>query len=208
MSNANKTIVFLHGYGGSSVDFAPSFDSWRTQFADCQFLFLNGPLTCSLRPGRFQWIALSTNRSRILTELRFRGPAIENQVNRSLDSINGSIEDSVLVGFSQGAMIALYLALVGTKKPKGLVLFSCEVVGLEDYQPDQSNQVPRILFLHGRNDSWIPASGLRNSVEAVKRQTNFDVHLHILGDGNHEICESSVRFANSFIQQIWPNSCS
>jgi phospholipase/carboxylesterase len=207
-ADAKLTTILMHGFGAPGDDLvglAPYLD------APARFVFPEAPLELGGLYGdsRAWWLldlaaleqqlasgrpalraaeipeGLATAREHVLrfaaaVEARFPGPL-------------------VLGGFSQGAMLALDVALHRDMKPAGLLLMSGTLLAEPVWQPRfaQLAGVP-ILMSHGRNDQLLPFSSaetLRDKLRAAGANVEW-----VPFAGGHEIPPVVVDAASKFLR--------
>lgn len=197
-SDATKTVVLMHGFGAPGDDLvalAPMIA------APVRFVFPEAPLELGGLYGdsRAWWLL---DLARLEEDLRRGTPSDRRDevppglsearahVMRFLDQLLArySIDPSQLVlgGFSQGAMVALDVALHRATPPAALILMSGTLLAESVWTPRLPTLagVP-VMMSHGRNDMLLPfgvAEVLRDKLVAVG--ANVDWHPFI---GGHEI---------------------
>jgi phospholipase/carboxylesterase len=161
---------------------------------------LNGVEPFDLRGSGFQWFSVAgvseANRAQRIAEALPRVDAmIENECARA----NVSRERTAIVGFSQGAIMALHLAAASQRPPRSIVSWAGRVAS-----PIQCthNSRPSILLSHGISDALIPASELELAA-AKLRGIGCSVETELVADHGHSVhqhqVESSIRFLSSYL---------
>jgi len=170
-------IVLLHGYGANNADLAPLADMLPVP-AGTTWVFPNAPLTVPLGPhmqGR-AWFPLDVA---ALEEAMQRGThrsyaaampagmeAAAQQVSRLVAELGREPSETILGGFSQGAMIACDVALTQAAAPHGLLLLSSALVAEARLREAMARYAGLRVFLsHGRMDpllSYDDAETLRD----------------------------------------------
>src|SRR5687767_2709810 len=121
------TVVCFHGYGADAADLAPLASELDLP-APVRWVFPDGLLGMEGGFGR-AWFPIDESRfSGAPIDLSREAPAGMAEAAKAaaglLDALGTPIEDVVLGGFSQGAMLALELALGAGRSPRGLFLLS------------------------------------------------------------------------------------
>jgi phospholipase/carboxylesterase len=212
--DAAIVAVLLHGFGASGDDLLPLADELaRAGAPPVRYVFPEAPLEISGVYGaaRAWWLL---DLVRLEEELR-RGvprdrrdevpeglPAARAQVLRLLDQVEARIAapgaQLVLGGFSQGAMLALDVALHRARPPAGLLLMSGTLLNEAAWQPrlPSLRGVP-VLQSHGRADPLLPyaaAEVLRDRLRAAGAAVEWIPFL-----GGHEIPRAAVAAAAAFL---------
>jgi phospholipase/carboxylesterase len=143
-----KRVIFLHGVGSTGAGMQPLADALALGVpAHCP----DGPEPFDMGPGR-QWFSVKgvteDNRpARVAAAL----PA----VTRMIEGF-GDPRDSLLIGFSQGAIIALH-AVAASLPAAGVFALSGRLAGPIAPRPDW----PTITLLHGNADHVMPPAMAR-----------------------------------------------
>jgi len=211
-SDAATTVVLLHGFGAPGDDLlglASELDA-----PGVRFVFPEAPLELGGLYGdsRAWWLL---DLARLEEELRTGTPrdrraeipdglpAARAQLGRLLDQLqarHGVTPDRlVLGGFSQGAMLALDVALQRPTAPAGLVLMSGTLVAEADWAPRMASlaNVP-VLMSHGRSDMLLPfsiAEILRDRLRAAGAVVDWHPFI-----GGHEISREVLGAASRFLR--------
>ena len=111
-----QAIVLCHGYGGDSRDISNLAIHWQRFLPETIFLCPNAPEICKVNPQGYQWFDLSSDQEEVILE---KSLAAEEKLNTFLDQVldNFQLEPNslALVGFSQGCMMSIQIALKKNK---------------------------------------------------------------------------------------------
>ena len=165
--NSSHRIILLHGWGADTDDLLPVGKSIiHNSCFDFELISLAAP---SFRPndmGR-QWYSLfppDWNEAEIA-------------VAKLLDTLNAfdktkiSLKKTILLGFSQGAAMAID---AGLSLDLGLVI-SCSGYSHPKWEPIKNNPV---LLSHGLQDDVVPVNASREILKRLKKQANLNYELH------------------------------
>ena len=152
---ADALVVLLHGYGANGDDLIALADGWRRRLPNAVFVAPNAPETIPGMPGSLQWFPLTL---RDPTEY-WRGVVAAGLPStafsmRSWRATGCAPDRLVLVGFSQGTMLALHVGLRRAVAPAAIVGFSGLLAGPEHLA--EASARPPILLIHGEMDDLIP----------------------------------------------------
>lgn len=192
-----KLVVFLHGVGSRGADLAGLGEAWRMFLpTEVAYAAPDAPTPSEFGHG-FQWFSVNgvteSNRSERIVAAR---EAFDATLNRLLDQHQVAPENLVLVGFSQGSIMALDLLATGRMPLAGVVAFSGRLASPEPLYPRAD--IP-LLLVHGKRDPIMPwplseAAAKRLQVAGVK----VDIHLE---EGLvHTISETGADRARRFIE--------
>ncbi len=153
---AKQLVVFLHGVGADGDDLialAPYFAHW---LPDAAFLSPHGPFPYDQAPTGRQWFSLQDRSSQALlagvqTAAASLGPYLDEQL-----AARGLGEgDLAIVGFSQGTMLALQVALRRPQPCAAVVGYSGMLIS-PDLLPAELTARPPVLLVHGEDDPVVP----------------------------------------------------
>lgn len=167
-------VVFLHGYGSDGTDLIAIAKQWQPFMPDTAFISPNAPEPCVQAPGGRQWFPLTMRDP----EERWVGvnkaaPGLHAFLDVELE--RHGLDDSklALVGFSQGTMLALHVALRRAEAPAGVVGYSGALVGPEHLGEASARKSggkpPAILLVHGSEDDVISPEALFLGAEQLAR---------------------------------------
>lgn len=162
-------VVMLHGRNMQAADLAPFGASLGV---DAHFVFPDAPLAAE--PGRTWWPVASEARLREqgARDLFTMDPAGRTEARATLGALCDGVAHGkrlVLVGFSQGGMLAMDYVLHGGRVD-ALALLSSTRIAFDEWQP----LLPRleglpVLVAHGREDeelSFAAGEALRDAAVA------------------------------------------
>lgn len=199
VDDAQKVMIALHGYGADGRDLISLAEPVQQLFPHVSVISPHAPEPCGQNPTGRQWFALD----------EFSLPAMQAGVERAMPSLlqylasvtaehQIAYHDLVLLGFSQGTMMALQCALALEETP-------CAVVGfsglLAHNNPSFRTQTPcPIHLVHGEQDTVIPIAG---SVDAHQRlqQLGFPTSLTRCRNLDHGINPEGLSSALHFLRQ-------
>ena len=203
-------VVLFHGFGADNTDLASLSGVFESP-GHVRWYFPNGPHTVQIGPhmtGR-AWFPLR------LAELEQRGvdftqetpEGMDKAVEQGLKAIEALREKHKLEwsqielgGFSQGAMIALAIALQAPKSPAGVTLFSSSLVN-EPKLRELAMKHKGLEFFqsHGTNDMMLPFS-LAEKLDLLLNEAGMNGMLYSFR-GGHEIPVPVLREWSSWLRE-------
>ena len=105
----------------------------------------------------------------------------------------------MLVGFSQGTMMALHIGLRRPATPAGIVAYSGLLAGPEHLGETKAR--PPVLMIHGEADDLIPIEALHAGREALAA-AGVPVEWHVRPGLGHGIDPEGQFMAAHFIAQV------
>ena len=195
-ADCTRAVVLFHGFGADNQDLA-SLSGVVASPPHVRWFFPNGPHTVQIGPhmtGR-AWFPLR------LSELEQTGvdftqispEGMDKAVDGAIKAIeairtkyNLSWNQIVLGGFSQGAMIALQVALTSPEAPAGVTLFSGSLVNEPELRESVKNRKGLEFFQsHGTADPILPFE-LAERLDAILNEEGMSGMLYAFR-GGHEI---------------------
>ncbi|MEO7220933.1 MAG: dienelactone hydrolase family protein [Devosia sp.] len=193
-----QLMVLLHGYGADGSDLISLGIQWRELWPDMLFVSPNAPDPCEQSPSGFQWFPLRTDRiaGRIEGAANVRSVIVNFLID--LWAQSGIVPaNTVLVGFSQGAMMALHVGTSLDQQLAGIVAFSGAFVPADGFGGGKFARPP-VALIHGDQDGVV-APQLSKDAAAMLAADGFDVGLHLSKGVGHGIAPDGLEFATSFL---------
>jgi phospholipase/carboxylesterase len=186
---ARQLFILLHGVGASSSDLVPLAGKFRAAFPDAALLLPDGAFPFDGgSPGdsgdnRRQWFSISgVSEGNRAARVAAAMPALHALVRDAQDRFNVLQSDTALVGFSQGAIMALEFSVAHDGHAGRVIAFSGRFAKL----PGTAPEFTTLHLLHGEDDSVIPVA---HAHAAYARLTELqgDATLDIASSVGHEI---------------------
>jgi phospholipase/carboxylesterase len=196
---AKQLVVIVHGYGANGNDLISLGNYWRGVLPDAAFIAPDAPEPCPGNPyGGRQWFGLTF---RDMQE-RWRGvqkaaPDLNAFLDRELAALGLGDEALALVGFSQGAMMALHVGLRRAKTMAALVAYSGVLVEPNRLRADIMARPP-ILLVHGEQDDVIPVEAIHQARSALAG-AGLAVEWHIRPELGHGIDPEGLEIGGRFL---------
>jgi phospholipase/carboxylesterase len=164
-----QAIILCHGYGGDGKDISALAINWQRFLPDAAFLCPNAPEVCAVNPQGFQWFDLTSEDKEIILE---KSLIAEEKLNTFLDQVSNNFQlepfNLALVGFSQGSMISIQVALKKKEQINCLIGYSGKVIN-QEHLSDNINSKPKMFLMHGANDTIVPPTHLLEAKEYLKK---------------------------------------
>ena len=181
-----QAIVLCHGYGGDGRDISVLANYWQRFLPECIFFCPNAPEICAVNPQGYQWFDLTSEKEEVILE---KSLIIEEKLNIFLNQVldNFQLDPSnlALVGFSQGCMISIQIALKKKKQINCLIGYSGKVIN-QKHLSDNINSKPKIFLMHGANDTIVSPTYLLEAKEYLVNH-GLKIKTKIFKDCEHRI---------------------
>ena len=181
-----QAIILCHGYGGDGKDISALAINWQRFLPDAVFLCPNAPEVCAVNPQGFQWFDLTSEDKEIILE---KSLIAEEKLNTFLDQVSNNFQlepfNLALVGFSQGSMISIQVALKKKEQINCLISYSGKVIN-QKHLSDNINSRPKIFLMHGVNDTIVPPTHLLEAKEYLKSH-KLKIKTKLLDNCEHRI---------------------
>ena len=187
-------LVLLHGFGADEKDLMT-----LRPYIDPAWAMVS--IRAPFREGAgFRWYALESVHSWDADELNRSMEALKRWFGK-LGTIfpHLSLSNTVVGGFSQGAVMALALGLFAPKPVAGgIMVFSGYLPILPDHTP--SYQKIPVFWGHGENDLILPYNEAKIGYEQlIKEEVPVSFHSYKAG---HEVVEEELSDAVSWLKQF------
>lgn len=205
--HAKQLVVFLHGLGADGHDLIELAHHWRDWLPDAAFVAPHAPDPCDGAPMGRQWFPLTLrDPAEFWRGVTYAAPALDAFLDRELAAHKLAPSNLALVGFSQGAMMALHVGLRRKSPFAGIVGYSGLVVlehgkGPESLKSDARSNPP-ILLTHGERDEVLPIDMFFYSKEALAA-AGLSCQWHLSPDTAHGIDDEMLRHGGLFLTQAF-----
>lgn len=201
-----STIIWLHGLGDSGNGFAPIAPELNLPSElGIKFIFPHAPVipvTINNGMSMRAWYdirSLDMETRADTAGVKQSAALVEELIQQEIS--NGiSAENIMLIGFSQGGVIALHLGTRFDQQLAGIVALSTYMNEASALQHEKSpaNQTTPILMCHGQQDEVVPMLMGRAAYSALQ-SNNYDVTWkeYMM---QHNVCMPEINDISGFIQ--------
>jgi len=196
---ASSLVVLLHGYGANGEDLIALGDGWRGVLPNAAFVAPNAPQTIPGTYGGRQWFDLTLrDPSEYWRGVTAARPVLDRFLDAELTRYRLTAARLVLVGFSQGSMMALHVGLRRNAAAAAIVAYSGRLAGPEHLA--EASVRPPLLLIHGESDDLIPVAALHMAREALA-DAGMLVEWHVRPGLGHGIDPEAQWMGGHFIAQ-------
>ena len=193
-----KIVLLLHGFGSSGTDMISLAPQWQDALPDTLFLAPHAPQRCGMMGAGYQWWGLSGfSPSALAAGAAAAAPAIDAFIDRKLAQYGLTEADLALVGFSQGTMMALHVALRRPQTVAAVVGYSGMLTGAAELAHRDFSKPP-VLLVHGTADPVVPIAALHMAESELKR-LGVAVTTHIAFGVAHSVDPVGLRLGRDFV---------
>ena len=196
---ARAAIVLLHGLGADGEDLIGLADSWAGALPECRFLSPHAPERCDMAPMGRQWFSIrDRSEAALRAGVERAAPALDAFIDGALDADGLGDDRLVLVGFSQGTMMALHVALRRRRAPAGVLGYSGRLIGAGRLA-DEAIARPPVMLIHGDADDMVPIAALHEAVAALGA-AGVPAQWHVSGGVGHGIAPDGLAIGARFLR--------
>ena len=196
----SSIVILLHGYGADGENLISLAAELSKAFPDTHFFSPNGILPFENAPFGYQWFGLNDRSEQsMLKGLNNAAPYINQFIDYQLQKFNLSDENLALIGFSQGAMLALHTALRRTKKIGAVISFAGMLVAPQLLQTELESKPP-VSLIHGALDDVIPLPAMQMALAALE-YAHIPVETIIEPMLGHSIGTVGLEFARKALKR-------
>lgn len=198
---AKQLIVFVHGYGADGNDLF-SLSQYFAQVApEAAFIAPNAPYRCDGSPFGYQWYDVWTqDPADRLAAVRSTGEIFDAFLTQQLDRRGLGEDKLVLVGFSQGTMMSLFVAPRREKAVAGIVGYSGRMES-PDLLAAEIRSKPPVVMVHGDSDELLPVSDMETAA-ATLSACGVEIATHVRPGLGHGIDEMGIRIGLEFVNAV------
>jgi phospholipase/carboxylesterase len=193
----SRTLALLHGYGADERDLLPIAHELDPRL---RAVSLQGPI--ALGGSMRAWFNLSQDSAGRISFDAEEGRAAVRTVTAAVEEIAAQSPRPLLLGFSQGAGIALGVALLRPDLVAGVVSLSGLVRALEDrdHAPAEKLRGFPVFAAHGLFDPLIPIELGRNLRDTlISLGVSVSWHEYPMG---HMVIPEEIEAARSWLKDV------
>lgn len=194
-----KIVVFLHGLGADGNDLISL--SQEFDLKDTAFVSPNAPFPCDMAPYGYQWFSLQEwTPQRVLEGARIVAPVLNEFLDSLLKQYGLKSSDLALVGFSQGTMMSLFVALRREEPIAGVLGYSGALVG-PDVLPGEIKSKPLVCLIHGDEDGVVPYEAMEAAAVALN-EAKVPVEAYTSPGLGHGIDSRGIMTGGQFLKRV------
>lgn len=197
-----QLVILLHGLRSNGQDLIGLAPAWQPLFPDALFVSPNACEPTPDTPGGYQWWEVTS----FSQEERHAGaekaaPVLNAFIDQQIERHGVPDEKVVLVGFSQGTMMALHVAPRREKPIAGVIAYSGLLTSARALGQEVKSRPP-VLVVHGDRDPVVPAPQVFGYTVGALEALGFDVEPHIRPNLAHGIDPGGVQLGGQFLKRV------
>jgi len=194
-----RLVILLHGYGANGDDLIGLAPPLSQVLPDAEFLSPNAPYPCAQNPfGGFQWFDVwNRDTENRLAEVRKTEPIVNGFIDEALATRGLTDAALALVGFSQGTMLSLHVALRRAAPCAGVLGFSGRLEAPETLSAEITARPP-VMLIHGELDELLPVALMDAAAETLAAN-GVKVETHRRPGLGHGIDPDGLRLGAAFL---------
>lgn len=199
----DSIVILIHGYGANGDDLIEIGKQWAPGFVNTTFIAVNAPEPCPMAPGGLQWFPLNHNPGGMRDPNEYWGgvthaeKALSDFIDKCLEEYSLDESRCILVGFSQGTMMALHVGLRRKKQLAGIIGYSGVLAGADKLLETEITKPP-VLLTHGELDPVIPVQAIDLAKEGL-RAAGIDPQWYIAAHLGHSIDPIGLALGQNFL---------
>jgi phospholipase/carboxylesterase len=198
---ARSLVVLLHGYGSNGDDLMALAPLVQPLLPDAMFVAPNAPSRIPNMADAYQWWPIRN----FSVDERSAGasaaaPAIQDFLTAELARLDLADDRLLLIGFSQGTMMALHVGLRRERAVAGIIGYSGMLVA-PDRLAAEIRSRPPVLLVHGTADDVVPFRSLAQA-ERELEEAGLAVETHISPGIGHSVGPDGLSAGGAFARRV------
>lgn len=197
---ARQLVVLLHGVGADGNDLIQLAPYFAQVLPEAEFISPHAPFHYDMAPFGHQWFSLQDRTPQAMAAgVRLAAPILDAFLDAEL--LRRGLDDSALalVGFSQGTMMALHVALRRRQPCAAVVGYSGALVAPETLSEEIASRPP-VLLVHGADDDVVPVDCTTIAVQVLE-EAGLTVYAQVRPELGHGIDEDGIALGAAFLSQ-------
>jgi len=194
-----KLVVLLHGLGADGNDLIGLAPYWANLLPDAEFLSPDAPFPCDMGPFGRQWFSVQNRTPEtMLAGVRAAAPILDAFLDDALKSRGLAGNALALVGFSQGAMMSLFVGLRREAAPAAILAYSGALVAPQLLAAELRCKPP-VMIVHGDADPVVPFTMMPVAVAGLKA-VGIEAETLVRPGLGHGIDEEGLERGGAFLR--------
>jgi phospholipase/carboxylesterase len=192
-------VVLCHGLGADAFDLIDLAPSWQHACPDALFASVHAPFPHDSGFGRQWWSVAHRSPPVVEAGARTAAAYLDGFLDAELTRLDLPPDAYAIMGFSQGAMMALFVGLRRPVAPRAILAFSGALVAPGSLPAELGNHAP-VLLVHGEADEAVPVSRSHDA-EAALLAAAVPVEAHYIPRLGHGIDDTGISLGALALQR-------
>jgi phospholipase/carboxylesterase len=198
-ASPKQLVVLCHGLGADGHDLIDLAPTWAHALPNALFISVDAPFPHESGFGRQWWSVEDRSPTVMDAGVRRAASFLSAFIDAELDRLALPAAAYALMGFSQGAMTALFTGLRRVVAPRAILAFSGALVAPETLPAELANRAP-VLLVHGEADDVVPVHRSHDA-EAALRAANVPVEAVYVPRLGHGIDDTGLAMGALALQR-------
>ena len=193
---ANILVVLLHGRGATGDSIMSVGHLMSGLLPNAYFVAPNAPMKYG--DTGYAWFnGRDFSEDVIFADMEKAALIVNDFIDLQLKNTGLTDDKLVLAGFSQGAMLAVHIALLRKRKCASVISYSGAII-CPNYLKYKMNVKPDICIIHGTDDQVVPFSFFDGAVEFLSNN-NVPMESHAISGLDHSVNNVCIELSAKFI---------
>jgi len=192
-------VIIFHGYGASGDDLVDLAHYFKDVIPNSIFMAPDAPNRYEFAGFGYQWFSLQERSESFM----YQGVCAAREVaakfiDEQLKKYHLTPDNLILMGFSQGGMLALHTSLNAQNPPKAVISFSGALI-----KPDSFEKIEKqnVLLIHGDMDEVVNPGALPQAINGLNKLGIYP-KAYMIENMGHEINQDAIACALEFLSAI------
>ena len=203
LEDASRLVILVHGYGADGADLIGLADALGPHMPGTAFVAPDAPERSVANPAGYQWFPVpwidGSSQEEAERSMARSAADLDSYIDERMAEEGVGPAATVLLGFSQGTMMALHVAPRRSEAVAGVVGFSGRLLDPESLAEEAVSRPP-VLLVHGDLDDVVPPDSMPAAAEALGA-AGFEVFAHVSRGTAHGIAPDGLEVALAFMRE-------
>ena len=196
-------VVLVHGYGSNGDDLISLAAMIQPSLPNLAFVAPDAPgMLPQMANARQWWPIESFSQVERATGAAAAAPQLDAFLDAELAMTGLKADRLLLVGFSQGTMMALQVGLRRPDRLAGIIGISGMLVAADRLEAEIRSRPP-VLLIHGTQDAVVPFRSLDLASKALDA-SGVPVETHVAPGVGHSVDQTGLAAAAAFASRVLP----
>ncbi|GGE93225.1 alpha/beta hydrolase [Sphingomonas prati] len=200
-SAPDALVILIHGYGSNGDDLISLARMIQPALPNAAFVAPNAPMRMPQMAAAYQWWPIQTfSMAERAAGAVSAAPTLDAFITQELEKTGLPADRLLLVGFSQGTMMALHVGLRRAGPIAGIVGMSGMLVAPDRLEGEIRSRPP-VLLIHGTDDEVVPFRSL-DLASASLAAVGVAVETHVSPGMGHSVGQDGLAAATAFARRV------